>query len=144
LLPELTADYRQLRDASEQFIPLASILGSADDASRLTDRGGVAGDYPDAPKTERADCKQRIGSTGRRRAGVVCAAQLSEEVMTLLCSSRIVPHHLLEEVRNVILTGVSGITNVLTVVVPGFERVILHRNQIEGYVVEPCLASSHS
>src|SRR4051794_33982527 len=64
--------------------------------------------------------------------------------MTLLCSSRILRHHLLEEVRNVILTGVSGITNVLTVVVPGFERVILHRNQVEGDVVESCLASSHS
>ena len=38
LLRDLTHDYRQLRDAGEQFIPVASIVGSVDGASQLFDR----------------------------------------------------------------------------------------------------------
>lgn len=38
LLRELTPDYRQLRDAGEQFIPVVSIVGSVDGASPLFDR----------------------------------------------------------------------------------------------------------
>ena len=38
LLREVTQDYRQLRDAGEQFIPVASIVGSVDGASQLFDR----------------------------------------------------------------------------------------------------------
>ena len=34
----MTHDYRQLRDAGEQFIPVASIVGSVDGASQLFDR----------------------------------------------------------------------------------------------------------
>jgi hypothetical protein len=38
LLREVTEDYRPLRDAGEQFIPVASIVGSVDGASQLFDR----------------------------------------------------------------------------------------------------------
>jgi hypothetical protein len=38
LLHDVTHDYRQLRDAGEQFIPVASIVGSVDGASQLFDR----------------------------------------------------------------------------------------------------------
>jgi hypothetical protein len=38
LLRELAHDYRQLRDAGEQFIPVSSIVGSVDGASKLFDR----------------------------------------------------------------------------------------------------------
>ena len=34
----MTHDYRQLRDAGEQFIPVANIVGSVDGASQLFDR----------------------------------------------------------------------------------------------------------
>lgn len=37
-LREVAHDYRQLRDAGEQFIPVASIVGSVDGASQLFDR----------------------------------------------------------------------------------------------------------
>jgi hypothetical protein len=53
LLGELTPDYRQLRDAGEQFIPVASILGSVDGASQLFDRSF-------RPVSERA--RARLGS----------------------------------------------------------------------------------
>jgi hypothetical protein len=35
---EVAHDYRHLRDAGEQFIPIASIVGSVDGASQLFDR----------------------------------------------------------------------------------------------------------
>ena len=38
LLRDVAHDYRQLRDAGEQFIPVASIVGSVDGASQLFDR----------------------------------------------------------------------------------------------------------
>jgi hypothetical protein len=38
LLREVTEDYRQLRDAGEQFIPVARIVGSVDGASQVFDR----------------------------------------------------------------------------------------------------------
>ncbi len=38
LLQEVTREPRQLRDAGEQFIPVASIVGSVDGASQLFDR----------------------------------------------------------------------------------------------------------
>jgi hypothetical protein len=38
VLRELTHHYRQLRDAGEQFIPVASIMGSVDGASQLFDQ----------------------------------------------------------------------------------------------------------
>jgi hypothetical protein len=38
LLCDLTPDYRQLRDAGEQLIPVSSIVGSVDGASSLFDR----------------------------------------------------------------------------------------------------------
>jgi hypothetical protein len=37
-LREVAHDYRHLRDAGEQFIPIASIVGSVDGASQLFDR----------------------------------------------------------------------------------------------------------
>jgi ParB/Sulfiredoxin domain len=37
-LHEVVHDYRHLRDAGEQFIPIASIVGSVDGASQLFDR----------------------------------------------------------------------------------------------------------
>lgn len=53
LLRELTHDYRQLRDAGEQLIPIASIVGSVDGASQLFDRSF-------RPVSERA--RARLGS----------------------------------------------------------------------------------
>jgi hypothetical protein len=38
LLREVAHDYRQLRDAGERFVPVASIVGSVDGASQLFDR----------------------------------------------------------------------------------------------------------
>jgi hypothetical protein len=38
VLQDATHDYRQLRDGGEQFIPVASIVGSVDGASQLFDR----------------------------------------------------------------------------------------------------------
>ena len=49
----MTHDYRQLRDAGEQFIPVASIVGSVDGASQLFDRSF-------RPVSERAHA--RLGS----------------------------------------------------------------------------------
>jgi hypothetical protein len=53
LLREVTKDYRLLRDAGEQFIPVASIVGSVDGASQLFDRSF-------RPVSERAHA--RLGS----------------------------------------------------------------------------------
>jgi hypothetical protein len=53
LLREVAHDYRQLRDAGEQFIPVASIVGSVDGASQLFDRSF-------RPVSERA--RARLGS----------------------------------------------------------------------------------
>lgn len=53
LLREVTEDYRPLRDAGEQFIPVASIVGSVDGASQLFDRSF-------RPVSERA--RARLGS----------------------------------------------------------------------------------
>jgi hypothetical protein len=53
LLREVAHDYRQLRDAGEQFIPVASIVGSVDGASQLFDRSF-------RPMSERAHA--RLGS----------------------------------------------------------------------------------
>jgi len=53
LLREVAHDYRQLRDAGEQFIPVASIVGSVDGASQLFDRSF-------RPVSERAHA--RLGS----------------------------------------------------------------------------------
>jgi hypothetical protein len=53
LLREVAHDYRRLRDAGEQFIPVASIVGSVDGASQLFDRSF-------RPVSERA--RARLGS----------------------------------------------------------------------------------
>ena len=53
LLRAVTQDYRQLRDAGEQFIPVASIVGSVDGASQVFDRSF-------RPVSERAHA--RLGS----------------------------------------------------------------------------------
>jgi hypothetical protein len=53
LLREVKPDYRQLRDAGEQFIPVAGIIGSVDGASQLFDRSL-------RPVSERA--RARLGS----------------------------------------------------------------------------------
>jgi hypothetical protein len=53
LLGDVTHEHRQLREAGEQFIPVASIVGSVDGASQLFDRNF-------RPVSERA--RARLGS----------------------------------------------------------------------------------
>jgi hypothetical protein len=62
LLPDVAHDYRQLRDAGEQFIPVASIVGSVDGASQLFDRNF-----------------QPVGERARARLGSVLVAMRQGE-----------------------------------------------------------------
>src|SRR5215207_9935768 len=52
-------------------------------------------------------------------------------------------HDLLEERRDLVLAGIAGVAHVLAVVVAGFERVVLDRDQVVGHVVEAGFAGRH-
>ena len=68
--------------------------------------------------------------------------------MATPCPCGVLSHNVLEERRHVVMTGILRVTNVLTVVMAGFQRVILNRNEVEADIVEtglPCRHdSSHS
>jgi hypothetical protein len=86
----------------------------------------------------------QIGRLGRtlckpltrgRVAGPCCRfPQARKELVAPMGTGRVFFHHLSEEVRDLSLTCILGITDILTVVVPALERVVLHRDQ----VVPPC------
>src|SRR3954452_4092782 len=63
--------------------------------------------------------------------------------MALVCPVRVLSHHLFEERRDVVLAGVARVADVLAVIMPRFERVILHRDQVERDVVEPGFSCRH-
>src|SRR5579885_3451538 len=77
------------------------------------------------------------------RARVVGAAQHGEELVAPVGPLRVFLHDLLEELGDVVLPGVAGIADVLTVVVPGLERVVLQGDEIERDVVESGFAGGH-
>src|SRR5687767_12493030 len=52
-------------------------------------------------------------------------------------------HHLLEELRDVVVPAVAGVADVLPVVVAGLQRVVLHRDQVEDHVAETGLPGCH-
>src|SRR5690348_697527 len=67
---------------------------------------------------------------------VVGAAELGQELVALVCAPRVLLHDLAEEVRDLLLAGVLRVPDVLPVVVACLECVVLHRDQVEGDVVE--------
>jgi hypothetical protein len=52
-------------------------------------------------------------------------------------------HHIFEERRDVVPVGVLRMADVSPVVVARLERVVLHRYQVEGHIIEACLACRH-
>lgn len=64
------------------------------------------------------------------------AATLLQEFVAASCALGILRHDLLKEQGDVVETGIFRIANVLTVVVSGFERVVLNRDQVEADIIE--------
>src|SRR5687768_3020928 len=97
------------------------------------------------PRTQFVPPRRSRGGAGgwSLRRGVVCASQLRQKVVRLLRSGGVLLHHLAEERRDVLLAGVLGVAHVLAVIVPGLQRVVLHRDEIEGDVVESSLSCWH-
>src|SRR4051794_34074851 len=68
---------------------------------------------------------------------------LLEELVAAVRPLAVLLHHLLEEVRDVGSLGVLGVPDVLAVVVPGLEGVVLHGDEVVGDVVEAGLTGGH-
>ncbi|PPK66126.1 hypothetical protein V5P93_003839 [Actinokineospora auranticolor] len=49
----------------------------------------------------------------------------------------------LKKVRDVVPARIPRITHILAVIVPGFEGVVLHRDQVEGHVIETDFTGGH-
>src|ERR1700712_4266742 len=79
----------------------------------------------------------------RCRAGVLAATQLFEELVATCGPVGVLGPDFFEERCNVVLSGVAGVPNVLPVVVAGFERVVLHRDQVEADIVESGFSGGH-
>src|SRR3954447_5266113 len=89
----------------------------------------------------RPSCRRR-GSLGSR-APVLGALETAQALMTALGALRVLVHDFAEEARDVVEVRVLGVPHVLAVVVPGLQRVVLHRDQVVGDVGEAGLTSCH-
>src|SRR3954447_11408172 len=76
-------------------------------------------------------------------AGVVSAAEVGQELVTLVRPLGVLGHDPLEDLGDVTLARVAGVPHVLAIVVTGLQGVVLHRDQVEGDVVETGLTGSH-
>src|SRR5436305_7742467 len=89
---------------------------------------------------------------GRRAAGPVIIGwaavrllgHLQQELMAPLRAMRILGHDLLEEFRDVVEPRVLGVADILSVVVSGLQRMVLHRNKVVGHVVEAGFPRCHN
>src|SRR5690348_7076564 len=78
------------------------------------------------------------GGSGRRRP-----LQPAQELVATPRALGVLSHHVAEEGRDVVQTGVLCVAYILAVIVTGLERVVLHRNEIKGHVVETCFTRCH-
>src|SRR5579875_2202239 len=90
------------------------------------------------PFRDSANSTTRSGAVLLR--GVVGSAQPGQEFVALVCPVGILGHDALEEFRYFGLLRIARIPDVLPVIVPALERVVLHGNEVVGDVVEPGLA----
>jgi hypothetical protein len=77
------------------------------------------------------------------RGGVICPTEFPEVGVTLVGAGGVIDHYLLEEGCDVVAPGVFRVPDVLAVVMPSLQRVILHRHQVVCDIVEPGLTCSH-
>jgi Protein of unknown function (DUF1203) len=76
-------------------------------------------------------------------AALLGVGDLPQELVAALGSRRVLLHDLAEEARDVVQPGVLRIPDVLPVVVPGLERVVLDGDQVVGDVLEAGLTGGH-
>src|SRR5689334_11270719 len=85
----------------------------------------------------------RVPGSVHGRSRLVRAADLLDQLMAARGPRRVLLHDLAEEPSDVLQPCVLCIADVLAVVVPGLERVILNRDQVERHVIEAGFSGSH-
>src|SRR3954470_5704092 len=106
-------------------------------------RGQKAGHVPCAP-FRAPHGPAPSGDLRSALAGVLLVGQLAEELVALRGPAGVLLHHLLEELRDVVVAAVLGVPDVLAVVVPGLQRVVLDRDQVVHDVAEAGFTRRHS
>src|SRR6266576_2106955 len=79
----------------------------------------------------------------RGRSRLVRAADVLEQLVSAGSAGAVVLHRVAEELRDVVQPGVLCIPDVLTVVVPRLERVVLDGDEVVGDVLEAGLSGCH-
>src|SRR5690625_92461 len=78
------------------------------------------------------------------RTGLIrAAAELLQEFVARMRAIGILSHHPFEELSDLVFACVARVAHVLAVVVAGFQRVVLHRDEIERNVVEAGFSGCH-